>query len=561
MRLRAAAVLIIVLSIATPSWGWVYFSPKDRAAELVDIFEDIELNGPDREAMEDLKGYIEAHPLAKHTDEAIIRLARIYVRKKNAAEAIRLYERLLDKYPATRFKFDALLELGYLRYRSGDLKAARSLVEEVSKSGVATISLRVKSRLLLKNIGAALLAAGPEIDAPAIGALLPLKGRYAQFGEAALRGVLLAAEVFGSRYGAVTVYVKDVGAEPGTAGDAVAELVGDEKVLGLVGPLLSSTSTEVARYAQNSRIPLVTLTQKEGITGAGDYVFRNFLTTAQQAEALADYAVNVMRLKRFAVMHPENYYGRDLAALFEREVVKRGGEIVGSVSYAPGNRDFSGQLTQLFEIKMEEKREGRRTIREYIPGVEVDALFIPDSYETVALASPYLDYYSIEGVRLLGANGWNSPDLVKEAGDYVEGAVFVDGYFSESTRPGTVEFTERFRETFGMEPGEIEAQAYDAARVIITAINEDLAAVPSRRALKTRIKRIEGYEGACGELSFDRRREAVKKLFVLTVRDGMIVEAPEEIPFEEDLESPETAPPAPPGWSDGADGPAGVGEL
>jgi len=55
MRLKAAALLIIVLSIAAPSWGWVYFSPKDRAAELVDIFEDIELNGPDREAVEDLK--------------------------------------------------------------------------------------------------------------------------------------------------------------------------------------------------------------------------------------------------------------------------------------------------------------------------------------------------------------------------------------------------------------------------------------------------------------------------------------------------------------------------
>lgn len=533
MKIKACLLFLLVVFTATPSWGWIYFTPREKDTTLIDILVDIELNGPDREAVEALQKYIDDHPLGKKTDEALITLARIHVENKDSDSAVRLYERLLDKYPKTRFKFDALYELGYLRYKSGDLKTAKNLVDEVSGSSMATVSLRVKAKLLLKDIDSALLAMGPEVDAPAIGALLPLKGRYAQFGEAALRGILLAAEVFGSRYGSVAVYVKDVETDPDAAEAAVSELVADDKVLGLVGPLLSATSTEMADYAQKKRIPLVNLSQKEGVTNAGDYVFRSFLTPAQQAETLAEYAMEVMGLKRFAVMYPKNYYGVELAGFFEKEVVARGGEITRTTWYKPGNKDFSEQITYLFDIGMEERSEGRRTIREYTPRLEADALFIPDTYETVGLATPYLGYYNVKEVKLLGSNGWNSPNLVRRAGGYVEGAVFVDGFFARSTRPGTVEFVRRFRETYGMEPGILEAQAYDAARVLIAAINEDIGSVPDRRVLKTRIKRIEGFEGACGTLAFDRQGEAVKKLFVLTVRNGHIIEAPEEMPNEE----------------------------
>lgn len=367
-----------------------------------------------------------------------------------------------------------------------------------------------------------------EDAAPAIGVLLPLKGSYARYAEDAMDGVLLAADVFGKGEGpsgaGVEVFVRNVGADPAQVEAAVDDLASNPRVAGLVGPMMSSTAEGAARSAQRRSIPVITLTQKEGVTGTGDYVFRNFLTPSAQASAIAEYACKTIGKKRFAVLYPQNNYGAELARLFEKEVKARGCKVVRSLSYPQETSDFSSHIKLLFGVKSTEKKEGRRRITEYAPTVAVDGLYIPDFAETVSMIAPYLAYHNISGVQLLGSNGWNSPKLLL-AGRDVDGAVFVDGFFPNSSRDGAREFVERFTEAYGRAPGMIEAQAYDAAAVLISAIRQADGSWPDRSAVKERLLAVKGYNGAAGPLSFDKDREAVKSLFILTVRDGEIVEA------------------------------------
>jgi len=533
VTLRALLICLLVVAgtlAAAPSHAWLLPYRPESVRSLVEIFEDIETSGADAALARDLERFVAAHPKGDDTDEALMRLARVYTELKENARAARSYERLLERFPASAFKTEALLELARVRYAAGDLKAARSLAVEAERSGTATIAMKVRARNLVKDIDEALEAYGPELDGPAIGVMLPLKGRYRQYGEASLRGILLAAEVFGERYGAVTVHVRDVESDPEAALDAVSELTEGVGVVGLVGPLLSATSTEVAEYAQKKRVPLVTLSQKEGITRVGDYVFRNFLTPAQQAASVAEYAIGVMGYDSFAVLHPDNTYGIEMAELFAREVESRGAHVVRTRSYEYGNSDFSEEISYLFDIVVEKRSEGRRFITEYTPTEDIDAVFMPDTFEAAGLAASYFDYYNIEGVRLLGTNGWNSPDFAVRGGSHVEGAIFVDGYFAGSDRPGTSDFTRRYRETYGVWPGVLEAQAYDAARVMITAIHEEAARLPDRRELRKRLKGMGSFEGAAGRMTFDDEGEAVRELFVLTIDHGRIVEAPETMP-------------------------------
>lgn len=377
---------------------------------------------------------------------------------------------------------------------------------------------------------AADVSAAWEDGRPAIGVLLPLKGDYSMHAEAAMDGVLLAADVFGKGAGAsgagpgVEVFVRSVGADPAQVEAAIDELASNPRVAGLVGPMMSSTAGEAARSAQARRIPVITLTQKDGVTGAGDYVFRNFLTPSAQASAVAEYACKTLGKKRFAVLYPQNNYGAELARLFEKEVKARGCRVARSLSYPRETSDFSSHIRLLFGVKSTEKKEGRRRITEYAPTVSVDALYIPDFAETVSMIAPYLAYHNISGVQLLGSNGWNSQRLLL-AGRDVDGAVFVDGFFQKSARDGAREFAERFAEAYGRAPGMIEAQAYDAAAVLISAIRGSDGSGADRDVVKERLLAVKGYNGATGPLSFDRNREAVKPLFILTVRDGEIVEA------------------------------------
>lgn len=371
----------------------------------------------------------------------------------------------------------------------------------------------------------ATLSVGASPPRYAIGVILPLRGEYADFGEEALKGVLLATGVFAKdETPPVEILVKDSGEDPTVTAKAVEDVANDERVIGIVGPLLSGTALEAVRKAQRLRVPIITLSQREDLTKVGDHVFRNSLTPSIQARGIAHYAVDVLGFKRFAILYPENPYGIELVNHFKEEVKKgaqgRAGEVVAEGSYQEGQTDFGKEIRRLFKVKETEKREGRRHIKFFEPTLVVDALYIPDYYDTVTLIVSHLAYYNVKGVRLLGSNGWNSPMLVEQGGRFVEGAVFVDGFFPDSPRPEVRFFVNGFRSTFGVESGILGAQAYDATRILIQLLKEGRE---DRGRIKEGLARLKGFKGATGTITFEGG-EAVKGLFILTVRDGRIVE-------------------------------------
>ncbi len=166
---------------------------------------------------------------------------------------------------------------------------------------------------------------------------------------------------------------------------------------------------------------------------------------------------------------------------------------------------------------------GRRQTAKYKITARMDALYIPDYYTTIGQIAPYLAYYSIDDVALLGTNGWNSPELIRMAGSNVEGAVFVDGFFAESNRPDTTKFVRKFEQVYEDTPGVLEAHAYDAAMLLLHAIRKK--GPLSREIVRKRLASTKGFKsGSSGRISFDRQGEGEKKLFLLTVQDGEIKE-------------------------------------
>ncbi|MEE9542920.1 MAG: penicillin-binding protein activator, partial [Thermodesulfobacteriota bacterium] len=448
-------------------------SPEER---LLSILKEIEHSGSGESAIKDLEVFIYANPRAAIVDEALFSLAEIYMERKDFENASKVYENLLFKYPDSRFMIDALYGLGYCQYRFGKLSEATTTLESVVSIRGSSIALKAKAEILLAQIySVATTFEGLEGDSGqgyAIGAILPLKGDYAEFGTRALRGILLAANAFGGTGDPVEVYVRDLGENKSSAKMVVYELSRLERVKGLVGLLLRSAASEVAKRAQQRRVPIVALSQREGLPRSGSYVFRSFMTLSKQAETLADYAFNDMGYRRFAILSPRNTYGRKLAAAFKEEVVLLGGEVVGENTYVVGKSDFALELKELFELETFERLEGRRLIRESTSGIEADALFIPDNYDAVGQIAPYLAFYGIEDVALLGSNGWNSPFLTEIAEGHVEGAVFVDGFFAESEREATRDFVKAFERVYGYEPGLLEAESYDAAMLLFQTMGK-----------------------------------------------------------------------------------------
>lgn len=346
----------------------------------------------------------------------------------------------------------------------------------------------------------------PAVPEPAIGVLLPLSGRYAPFGQEVQRGLELARASYPAA-GPVRFIYRDTAAEGIAVPSLVDELAARPEQLAIIGPLTSGDAVTAAVRAEQQRIPLLLLASHEGTTGG--HVFRNALTVAAQARALAEFAAGE-RLQRYAILHPDTRHGKLSADQFQGAVERHGGQVVARQSYPAGSVDLRRQLQSLAAA-------ARRSDAD-LP----EALFLPDDARQVAQILPQLAFSRLDQLQLLGSNGWNDPELLRMAGPLSEGAVFVDGFFIGSRWPEVADFVARFQAAYGMPPSILAAQGYDAARMMLTVLSR--AEVHDRATVHQALGALHDFPGVTGRTRFGENGEAEKTLFLLRVQDGAVVQ-------------------------------------
>jgi len=358
------------------------------------------------------------------------------------------------------------------------------------------------------------------VDRYAVGCLFPLTGKFANYGNMALESIILASGIFNPESSTpIKLIVKDSKSNPETAREAVIELFTEDRVIGIIGPMGSTTALEASKEAQKLGIPILTLTQKEGITETGDYVFRNFLTAVMQIKTLVKYSVRNLGITTFAILYPEDNYGIEMMNIFWNEVLLLGGEIRGVEAYSTKKTDFGDEIKLLTGLNFQE--EGSEE-EESKPVIDFDALFIPDSYKRVSMIAPQLAFYDVTGIQLLGTNAWNSPELLKMDTEYLEGSIFVDGFFSNSYYPAVRDFIDHFYVAYSREPTDMEALAYDAASIVAGILRDNNIEV--RDDLRDKMLQIKDYPGITGKTSFLQSGDVQKSIYVLMMRDNGIIQ-------------------------------------
>lgn len=450
------------------------------------------------------------------------RLARIQAHVEDRAGAEASLRRHLDTYPTGPFSADA-----------------RALLE--------------------------VLAARDRFQPEKLGVLLPMSGRHKNYGELALQAIRMGLEG-----ASVELVVEDTASDPVRAAARARALVLEHHVIGILGPIFTYEARPAAIEAQRLGTPILTISADDGIVEIGPYVFRNGVTNAAQTEALVGYAMDVLGMKRFAIMYPRHPYGEELLHLFWDEVERRRGEITGVESYGLKDTTFSSQVKSLVARDDVERRSDylaavrecnkqpddyrkarcRKNVRKNLkPLIDFDGLFIPDYPRSVSMITAALAFEDViverdparlrviertldrkvRPVTLLGASGWNSPKLVERSDRNVENAVFTDGFFSDADDPATREFVARYREAHGRTPRLYpEALFYDSAKMIASIY---AAGAPSSRSeLREALHAVEGFDGVTGETSFAGSNDADKTLRILTIQEGEIRVAPPDGP-------------------------------
>lgn len=378
---------------------------------------------------------------------------------------------------------------------------------------------------------------GDRVVAGKVGVLLPSSGKYATIGKRIRQVVELANERSGSR---MQLVFRDAHGSAEETALAVEELVIDEGCVAVLGPLLKEDVMAAAEAAQALGVPMVALSQSQDPASVGSFIYRGFMPVEQQVDALVAHAMGDQGIQNFGVMFPDTGFGKRATEAFEAAVEKRGGKVTRVVGYNPkatdfraeakrlGAKDYSARSAEYARLKRDAEEKGMDPSKVVLPpSIDFDAIFIPDAWQRVGLVASALAYEEFavgdflphrhaKSIQLLGLNAWNDDRIIENGGDYVQNAVFVDAFDDGSRRAGVAEFVGDHRAALGRKPGVIDALAWDAARLLSTAV---VAGGPDRVAVRDELAQARLSTPVAGGGRFGEDREVDRSLMVLTI-DG-----------------------------------------
>lgn len=343
-------------------------------------------------------------------------------------------------------------------------------------------------------------------DKIVIGVYADLTGNTSTFGEETKNGVTLAVEEINAKGGVlgkqIELKIEDTRSDPIQAKNAVTKLIQVEKSTAIIGEVASKLSLAGAPVCQENGVPMITPSSTNPeVTKKGDYIFRVCFLDTFQGAVLAKFAHDNLKATKVSILYDNsNDYSVGLAEFFKEAFTKMGGTIAGELTFKATDSDFRSQLT---------------TIRGQNPQV----VFVPGYYDKMGLIARQAREQGIT-VPMLGGDGWSSPDLLKGAGNALEGCFFSDHYSPDDPDPKIQEFVKKYSEKFGKTPTGLAALAYDAANVLFAAM--ETAKSADRKAIRDALAAVENFAGVSGNISMDENRDARKSASVLAIKGGKI---------------------------------------
>lgn len=468
-----------------------------------------------------IQAWRDAIALAPEDQQSAIRqqIRTLVFEKMDKAALVRLHEASPAEFPGDA----ALLRLIEMYTAGGD----DHLAERTIRQFLSRFPNHEHAQAATERLQA--LKAKLKASQYLLVALLPLSGgRLVAFGTESLNGIRLALDRGKdvSNLASVGLLIKDSEAGKAALRTELADLITEYRPQAVIGPLLSRDVQALAGLATQTETPFVTPSATlPDLHRLGGYVFSVALTAPPQARRLADYAVKRAGHRRFCILHPETPYGQELARLFSQEVRQRGGEVIAVESYKDGDTDFGGPIKRLkaADLKKHGKstnvptsKGGTRTI--YTPGF--DAIFLPGPAGQVSLLAAQLVFYDVK-VAFLGSNAWNAPDLLRLAGRALEGSVFTDGYFLDSTEGEVREFVDLYRKQYQSDPSLFSVQAYDATRLILESIRRGAS---SGKSLRDLLAKAPDLPTLAGPAAFSPEGTLDRRVVLIQVKQGKFVQ-------------------------------------
>lgn len=331
-----------------------------------------------------------------------------------------------------------------------------------------------------------------------IGVIASLSGPPAVLGTQMRNGFLLGVKELGNKLGGreVEVIVQDDELKPDVAVSKVKAMVERDKVDFVVGPIFSNILQAIMKPVTDSGAILIS--PNAGTSNfAGKECNPNFFVTSyqndQNHEVLGKYAQD-KGIKKVFLMAPNYQAGKDSLAGFKRHYK---GEVVDEV-YVPLNQlDYSAELSKIAAAQP-------NAIFVFLPG-GMGVNFVKQ-FRQAGLADKitFLSAFTVDEGTL--------PAQQDAAIGFFGGA----NWAPNLDNPVNKKFVADFEKEYGAVPGSYAFQAYDAAKLIDSALKATKGDTANKDALRAALKKAD-FASARGKFKFANNNYPIQDFYLVKV--------------------------------------------
>lgn len=338
-----------------------------------------------------------------------------------------------------------------------------------------------------------------------IGFVGGLTGKIGDVGTYGRDGAILAVEARnasgGIRGRKVALEIRDDAQEAARVRSGVKELT-DRGVLAIIGPIASEMCVAALPVAQERNVLLVSPSaMTDELSGKTDLFVRVLPAVKENSSRMADFMHDNMSVSTVAAVADlgNRAYTMNWVEGFKSRLVARGGRVTGVESY-------TSEPQALF-IPLARRLAGHGAQAVLVSASAVDAAMICQQLRKIGWKG-----------KIVVTEWASSEKFLSLGGSAVEGVVVSQFFDRESRDPRYLAFADAYRKRFGTDPGYFSVLGYDAANVVLDAL--ETCNLCGGEALRDTILRIGAFQGIQEKFSIDAFGDAKRGSFIAVVRDG-----------------------------------------
>ncbi len=320
-----------------------------------------------------------------------------------------------------------------------------------------------------------------------IGAILPLSGKVAYYGDYIQQGTNAAINEINSKGGINNRKLEVIYED--SKGDVTSGISAYENLrfrnVSIIITTLSGVTLGIAPISQKDKVILMNIgSASPKISNAGDYVFRHNVLPQEEIKFLANYLYN-NGYKEIALITVNAEAGVSYRDYFIKEYERLGGKIIVDEMHEYGETDYRSILAKIKDKKPK----------------AVLVLSYPNELAAMLKQSQELDFKT-QWFSIYDKEG---SEFLELAGENAEGLIYTH-FLKEN---------EKFTEPYA-------ALAYDSIMVLAQAM-ENCKNPEDTTCIKESLYSIKDFSGVTGKISFDKNGDTHKEIILKTIKDGKFV--------------------------------------